>query len=216
MKYRANSRPPRPKATRHYLQGARASQTEANAKSIVQSAVQLIYSVQRISEITLEDIAQKSGLTVRTILRRFGSRDGVLDAAFAELSKKIEQDLLPTTPGDIEAALRSLLQLYEKNGDLNVKALQQEHELPLLQKLMEHGREEHRAWVASAFAPCLAHLDERARDQRITELYAATDVYLWKLFRRDLRIGKNRTAEAFRDLVFGIVNLDQRNSKQGE
>src|SRR5262245_2509102 len=194
--------------TRSYIQAARAEQTEANAQSIVEAALSLIHSVRRLSEITLEDVALQSGLTVRTILRRFGSRDGVLEAAFAQLSQKFKRDRPPTTPGDVNAALASLLQQYEQDGDLNIKALDQEDEHPLLHEMMEYGRAQHRAWLVEVFGPHLTHLTGAQREQRVTELYAATDVYLWKLFRRDLRLGKQETADAFRHLVLGIVRLN--------
>ncbi|HLW55280.1 MAG TPA: hypothetical protein VKW06_20800 [Candidatus Angelobacter sp.] len=194
---------------RAYQQAARAEQTAANGQSIVDAAIELVYSVRRLEEITLEAIAGQSGLTVRTILRRFGSREGILEAAFVQLGRKMQVDRPNTPPGDIEAALGALLQHYELDGDLNIKALAQEADMPLLHMMMERGRKGHRAWLHEVFAPYIAHLSGAARERRITEFYAATDVYLWKLFRRDLRLGKEQTAEAFRRLVLGVAGLNQ-------
>jgi AcrR family transcriptional regulator len=192
---------------RQYVQAARAQQTEANTQRIIAAAIAVLHAARRLEEITLEDIARKSGVTVRTLLRRFGSRDGLLEAAFQVLSKKFERDRPPTPPGDVDAAISSLVQQYEENGDLNIKGLEQEHELPLLHRMMEYGRSSHRAWIAGTFAPQLAHLEEVVREQRITELYGATDVYLWKVFRRDMRLSVAQTAEAFRHLVLGLLSL---------
>lgn len=209
-----------PNAARHrrqYVQGARAEQTEANTQRIITAAIAVLHAARRLEEITLEDIARKSGVTVRTLLRRFGSRDGMLEAAFQVLSKKIERDRPPTPPGDVEAAISSLVQQYEENGDLNIKGLEQEHELPLLRRMMEYGRSRHRAWLAETFAPQLGHLKDDLRQQRITELYGATDVYLWKVFRRDMRLSVAATVEAFRHLVLGLLTLQVPNrSLQGE
>jgi AcrR family transcriptional regulator len=209
------SRPRKSAATgihrrRPYLQFARQKQTDSNTARIVEAAISIVGSARRLSEITLEGIAAQSGLTVRTVLRRFGSRDGVLQAAFSRLSEKLKRDRPSTPPGNIAAALGSLLHQYEENGDLIIKALDQEHELPLLHQLMEYGRAQHRGWIIEVFAPYLTRLPRVHREQRIIDLYAATDVYLWKLFRRDLRIGKKATAEAFRHLVSGLVRLNIR------
>ena len=193
--------------TRQYIQAARAEQTQANTQRIIAAAIAVLHRARRLEEITLEHIARRSGVTARTLLRRFGSRDGLLEAAFQVLSNKIERDRPPTPPGDVEAAISSLIQQYEENGDLNIKGLEQEHELPLLHKMMEYGRSKHRAWIAETFAPQLAHLEDAVREQRITELYGATDVYLWKVFRRDMHLSVLETAAAFRHLVLGLLTL---------
>src|SRR5215470_5868907 len=108
---------------RPYQQAARAEQTAAHRGRIVQVAVSLVHAARHISEITLEEVARRSGVTVRTILRHFGSRDGMLEAAFAQISQKMRNDRPPSTPGDVDAALAALLKHYELDGDPNIKAL---------------------------------------------------------------------------------------------
>jgi len=187
---------------------AAATAGEAKIRQALENKVDLEYSGRPLDQ-SLEDVARQCGLTVRTILRRFGSRDGVLEAVFAQLARQIVRDRPVTPPGDIDAALAALLHQYERDGDLNIKALDQESELPLLHKMMERGRAGHRAWLRRIFGPYMTHLDSAARTQRTNELYAATDVYLWKLLRRDLKVGKQQTAEAFRHLVLGVTRLER-------
>jgi ABC-type phosphonate transport system ATPase subunit len=67
------------------------------------------------------------------------------------------------------------------------------------------GRTEHRAWLEQVFAPQLASLDIRERKQRVLELYAATDVYLWKLFRRDFGLTRKQTTDTFRNLMAAVL-----------
>jgi len=193
------------KQTRAYKQDARAQQTEANAQEIVQATVERIRAVRRVSEITLDEVAAKSGMTVRTILRRFGSRDGLLEAAFQALHTEVEGFRPPTPPGDVDAALRVMLTQYEHMGDMNIRALEEEDQIPLLHELLNMGRKSHREWIATAFGPQLAGLSGPDKERTITSLYAATDVYLWKLMRRDLGLGKRETADTFRRLVSGVL-----------
>jgi AcrR family transcriptional regulator len=190
---------------RAYQQKVRASQTTANGERMVEAAVALLQSTPRVREVTLEAVAARADVTVRTILRRFGSRDGLLEAAFHRMARNIGANRpLPGT-GDVDAAAESLTAQYEQFGDFVLKMLEQEHDLPVLGELVAYGRSRHRAWLEQVFAPQLASLDAGERKQRVTELYAATDVYLWKLFRHDFGLARKQTAETFRNLITAVL-----------
>ena len=201
-------------ATRPYRQDARAQQTQANADRIVRTAVALVKKTRRTADITLDDVSRDSGVTVRTILRRFASRDGVLEAAFAEIKKEFQGYRAPTSPGDIGAAVRALLDLYERIGDLNIRALEQEHQLPLLHRALTDARRLHREWLEHIFRPQLDRLPPRQREPRTIALYAATDIYLWKLLRRDLKLERAETEAAFLRLVRGVLAPDDSESRK--
>jgi AcrR family transcriptional regulator len=200
----ARRRPTR-SPVRAYRQELRARQADANTDRILIACAGLIKSVRRIAEITLDDIARESGVTVRTVLRRFGSRDGAFEAAFARISAEIKAMRLPTPPGDIDAALTSLIDQYEQMGDLNIRALEAEDQLPLVHHGLEFGRQQHREWLAAIFTPLLANLPPRQRARRLVALYAATDIYLWKLLRRDLKCDRDDTQDAIACMVRGVV-----------
>ena len=55
------------------------------------------------------------------------------------------------------------------------------------------------------FAPQLARLAGHARERRLTALFAATDIYLWKLLRRDLKCGRKQAEDTFRRLASGVL-----------
>ena len=192
-------------ATREYRQDVRAKQAQANADRIVRTAVALIKSTGRTADITLDDVSRDAGVTVRTVLRRFGTRDGVLEAAFAEIKKEFEGYRGPTAPGEVEPAVRTLLDQYERIGDLNMRALEQEHQLPLLHRALTDARRSHRQWLQHVFHPQLDGLRPRQRERTLAALYAATDVYLWKLLRRDLKLDRRETEAAFLRLVRGVL-----------
>ena len=63
----------------------------------------------------------------------------------------------------------------------------------------------HRGWLRHIFGPPLAALRPAGREHRIAALYAATDVYVWKLLRRDLKLSRKETAATFRRLVYGVL-----------
>jgi AcrR family transcriptional regulator len=193
-------------ATREYRQELRAQQTQANAGRVVDAAVALVKKSRRTADITLDDISRDSGVTVRTILRRFASRDGVLEAAFARIKEEFRGYRPATEPGDVDAAVGALVSQYERIGDLNMRALEQEDQLPLLHRALTGARRSHREWLEQIFQPHLRSLTPQQRERQLTALYAATDVYLWKLLRRDLKLDRHETEAAFLRLVHGVVN----------
>lgn len=193
------------KPSKIYKQVERAAATEANSKAIVQACVALIRRARRVSDVTLAAIAEEAKLSLRTVLRHFGTREAVFEAAFAEISDIITSHRVPPPAGDLDAAIRSLLAQYELDGDLNIRALEEEHDLPLLKEMMKYGRECQRNWIIQTLMPLLPSLPNAEANAKILELYAATDVYLWKLFRRDLGCSKDRTFLLMRNLVAGVI-----------
>ena len=129
-----------------------------------------------------------------------------MEAAFLEVGRQIEAARPASEPGDVEGALSALLTQYEAEGDLNARVVAEEHEIPILHRLLEFARKSHRKWLTHAFGPLVAHLPEEKRQQRITALYAATEVQLWKVLRRDLHQSEQQTAEVFHQLVRGVLN----------
>lgn len=196
----------RPASPRAYRQHLRAQQADANTERIVNAGVTLIKTSRRLADITLDEVARASGVTVRTILRRFGSRDGVLEAALQPLQNEVKGLRAETPPGDIEAAIATLLDQYEQIGDFNIRALEAEDLLPVAHRGLELGRQSHRAWLEFAFAPQLDVVRGQEREARLFALYAATDIYLWKLLRRDLKRSREETHDTLCRLVRGVLS----------
>jgi hypothetical protein len=79
-----------------------------------------------------------------------------------------------------------------------------EHRLPILADVLAMGRQKHRAWLQQVFAEELPD-DARQRRRTLTALYAATDVGVWKLLRRDLGTSRAETVQIMRRLVAGAL-----------
>ncbi len=52
--------------------------------------------------------------------------------------------------------------------------------------------------------------DPDARARAVNALHAATDVYTWKLLRRDLRLERGETERTMADLVRGVLDPSPR------
>lgn len=186
---------PSTKPQRHYQQKARALATEATGQRILEAFLKRL-GEQWFEDVTLETIARDAGVTVQTIMRRFGSKAGLLEAARENMGKAVlfRRDV---EPGDIDRAIDALTRDYETVGDLILRLLAQEDRHPVLKPVLDHGRRGHREWLAEVFAGSLKSLPSGKRTAALDALVVATDLYIWKLVRRDL----DRPVSAFKALV---------------
>jgi hypothetical protein len=81
-----------------------------------------------------------------------------------------------------------------------------EDRIAVLRPALERGRREHEQWVERVFAAALERLRSAERARRIAELVAATDVYTWKLLRRDKGLTRKQTILAVREMVEALHN----------
>ncbi len=189
--------------TRPYRMTARAEAVEASREAICDAVISLWLDVP-YDELTLDDIAERAGTTRQTILRHYGSKQGVALAAAEWYGPRIEA-ATEVEPGDVDAAIRAIIGQYEAMGDANMRLLEIEHRVAEAHELLEIGRDQHRRWVESSFAPFLDGLDGSRRERLVDALYAATEVTVWKLLRRDFRRSVAATTSVLDTLVHGAI-----------
>jgi AcrR family transcriptional regulator len=193
---------------RAYRQSARADAAAETHRRIIAAFLQRALK-QWYDEITLEEVARDANVTVQTVIRRFGGKEGLLVAAHEQLSEEV-MPRRSAPPGNIKAGLKALVADYEEIGDIFIRLLAQEPRYPLLSKLLDRGRAEHRAWVAGLFSPWLASLSPARRERRLTALVAVCDIYTWKLLRRDLGHEPAEVVALMQDLATGLIGEGDR------
>ena len=186
---------------------ARTAKAEATRERIRSSAIEL-YCGRAIEDFTLEEVAGRAGTTVQTVLRAFGSKGNLLFAALSELAAS-GAGLKATPPGDVRAAVAALFDVYEAMGDFVIQRLNDEQRHPELKPLLDQGRENHRDWVKTAFAPQLLRRQAGERAQLLEALDAATDVYVWKLLRRDRGLSRPAAEAVVRRLIIGVTQKEK-------
>jgi len=196
---------------RPYVMTARAAKAEATRARILTAAMEL-YTGRSIEDFTLDEAAALSETTVQTVLRVFGSKDQLIYAALGELAAR-GMSLKPTPPGDVDAAVTAIFDVYETMGDLVIQYLNDERRRPSLQPILQQGRENHRDWVKSVFAPLLKLQNGGGRAQLLNILDVATDVYVWKLLRRDQALGRPAAEAIMRRLINGASNAEVADGK---
>lgn len=171
-------------AVRPYRQVARAAATEDLRLRVV-AAFRDALLARWMDEITLDDIAATAGTTRQTVIRYFGGKDGLLTAVAETIKLEVETARTIGPGFSPRAIAHGLVRDYETSGDVIIRLLAQEERHPLLTPFLNLGRAWHRQWAAETFATSLIGLKRQQRERRITEFVAVTDVYVWKLLRRD-------------------------------
>jgi AcrR family transcriptional regulator len=186
-----------------YAMRARADTVESTRRSILAAAFAL--SAERLSwEIVLADVAELAGVAVKTVLRHFGSREGLF-AAVNEYAREQIVDERETPVGDVGTAVSVILDHYEARGDWVWRLLCQESSSEFARESVTTGRTVHREWVKATFAPQLDRLETGARDEAVDLLVVATDLYTWKLLRRDRGLTRPEVEARMRHLVHAAL-----------
>ncbi len=178
--------------------GARAKAVEETRRRIVDAAFTLC-GVRVLADVSLHDIAREAGVSVQTVLRQFGSKAALIEAATDHALGVVAQER--TTPsGDVETAIRILVDHYELRGRASLLMLAQESVDEQMARITAHGRRLHRDWVEGVFAPYTA-----GDPELIDLLVVATDVYTWKLLRLDRGHSRARTERRIKTLVGALL-----------
>ena len=187
--------------TRPYQLRARAEGAQERVERVLDAAVEL-WLEHWYDEYTLQDIAERSGVSLSTIMRRFGSKEGIVAAVLAsDRGRARVSDRDHIAAGDVDGAVAELLEEYERTGDAVMRNLAVEERVPAIGEVVKVGRIMHREFVARVFAPWLPSRKGRAYDRRLAQFIVACDVYTWKLLRRDQGLSERETEHAMRDLL---------------
>lgn len=185
---------------RRYRMQARARSTEETREAIL-DAVEVAFEELFYDEITLAEIGKRSGVSVQTVLRHFDSKEGLFMASMLHTGAKMakDRDLVPV--GDVKGIVDDLVDHYENFGNRLLRMLAQEEREPALRQLADLGRTFHVEWCKQAFAPDLKDLRGAKRERRLAEFVTCTDIYVWKLLRRDRGLSAKETKLAMRELL---------------
>jgi AcrR family transcriptional regulator len=188
---------------RPYQMRARAEAAAETGRRILEAVIEL-HTERFFDQVSLEDIAERAGVTVQTVIRRFGSKGRLIEAATEMANRKVVHQRDQAPVGDIEGAVKNLVDHYEEWGDGVLRLLAQEERVPAFRSVTDAGRALHYQWVERTFAPLLAERTGKARRRLLAELIAICDVYFWKLLRRDLGLSREQTELAMRETILAL------------
>lgn len=191
------------KSARQYLMRARAETTAQTRTRILRATVDACRDTMSF-DFGLAEVAARAGVSVQTVLRHFGSKDGLLDAMqpFAE-AEVLEDRRAPV--GDVAAVVQAIAGHYERTGDWTVAMLAGEGRDERVRRVTDRGRRLHRDWVKAVFAPQLTRAPGDA-EALIDLLVVGTDVYTWKLLRRDRNLTQAQVERRLLRMITAVLN----------
>jgi AcrR family transcriptional regulator len=196
------------KPTRGYTMRARAESSTKTRERILAAVIAL--SRDRLSlEIVLADVAERAGVSVQTVLRHFGGRQGLFEEAQSRRLAQVQAERA-TPVGDAASAIRTIVAFYDRTGEWSLRLQAQEHSDGLSRQTVELGRRLHREWVEEAFAPQLA--GRRDREELVDLLVVSTDVLTWKILRRDGGMDRSTTCKRMLRLARAVLPAPSKRS----
>jgi AcrR family transcriptional regulator len=182
----------------------RAAAAAETAEKIL-DATKHLFAENVIAEITLADIAERSGVTVQTILRRFGDKDTVFAEAISRLGTEILNHRGRAISNNLDDLLANLVEHYETHGRLVLKMLAEELTTPAVQPALASGRRYHRRWCETVFAATLESLTGADKDRRRGQLVAICDVGTWEVLRIRMGLSRHETRAALREMLQPLI-----------
>jgi AcrR family transcriptional regulator len=182
---------------------ARRSQQAAQTRENIIAATEALLVTRRIEEVTLQAIAEEAATTVQTVLRHMKSRDGCFTAVVQVVTARVATQRGKSAYDCVEDAIADLTDHYEAEGTLILNLLAQEQSGDaFVTGLMKKGRKFHRDWVRR----CITGKHDGLTQSDIDALVLATDIYAWKLLRRDLGRNRTKVREVMSRIVKGVLD----------
>lgn len=163
---------------------------------------------ERSAEFTLEKVAEVAGTSVQTVLRAYGNKEALILEAIGSFRA---DEAAPVEPlRSVAESVRRIFDDYEEIGDRAIRMLAEEHRIPGFAEVAQSGRKRHRVWVEAAFSKQLAKHSTHERAELVLGLLAATDVYVWKLYRRDFGLSRKTAESAVERLISAALSSKKR------
>src|SRR5947207_2255076 len=97
---------------RSYHMVARAAAAEQTTTRVYTAAAEL-FAERPFADVTVQTVADRAGVTLQTVLRKFGSKEALFKAAGPRIAASIREAREPAVPRDTRTAVVTLCRSYE-------------------------------------------------------------------------------------------------------
>lgn len=188
---------------RSYRKRARAEAESRTRQAILDAAV-ACFSETPFDSVTMNQLAQRSGFSVQTLLRIHGTKERIFVTAARSVATGLIDKREEVTPGDLDAALGVLVGDYERWGDTHERLFIRARQLPDLAQLFEELRLRHRRWIRRIFARELGLRNGPARARLLALLVVSLDIGTYRRLRAE-RLSRAATTRALHSLVAAVL-----------
>ena len=185
----------------------RAAAAEATRERIIEAAL-LAFTSEWYDDVTLRGIAADAGVALQTLVNHFGTKGGVVRRRGRALRRRPSSPLArPYAGDDIPGAITTLVDDYERERRRD-RSDARTRGSDCGSPTRARARASRARAVGRTGLRRRARATSGARNERggSRELVAATDVYTWKLLRRDKGLTRKQTILAVREMVEALHN----------
>jgi AcrR family transcriptional regulator len=176
-------------AKRPYTQVKRAREQQRTRGALLDVADRE-FLTGRWEQASLEAMAGRAGVTKQTLLRHFGSKEGLLEEAMRRGYERVHAERFAAPIADIAGAVENLLGHYERWGAGALRIGATDGAVPAIAELGQRARQLHYEWVEHVFGPRLSCYRGEGRARRRAALIALCDVHTWWLLSHDLALSR--------------------------
>jgi AcrR family transcriptional regulator len=192
---------------RSYRMSARADAAELTAERIVDAMLERLRTTP-YERVRLEDVASDAGVTVQTVIRRFGSKPVLMTTTVARELGRIAAKREAAARSKPAETIRALVKHYEDYGLLILKTYAEAPLVPGLPEIAARGRAYHVDWCRRSFAEHLdPELDEPTRARRSAQIVAICDATTWRVLRIDGELDPGATERAITELLIPLLRV---------
>jgi AcrR family transcriptional regulator len=187
-------------STREYRQVERAKTQERTREALIEAATDEFFEGNWLKS-TLDSLSHKAGVTRQTLLRHFGSKDGLLMQSLMRGAAQVRDQRWSTPTTDISGAVDNVIDHYEEWGERSVRIGAWQRGPAVLALFANAARQMHYDWVEHAFAGWLDRFDDETRAERQAILVVLCDVQTWWTLSNDLGLSRRKVHAILTDQI---------------
>jgi AcrR family transcriptional regulator len=191
-------------SNRRYKQVARAQAQQRTRDALLDAATDEFFEGHWLKS-SLESLSARAGVTKQTLLRHFGSKDGLLMQALMRGAAQARDQRWSTPTDDVAGAVDNVLDHYEAWGERSMRMGAWQSGPTMLSIISQGARQFHYDWIEHAFGQWLNDLDEQVRVRRRAALIVICDVQTWWILSHDLGLPRSEVHTILTDLVERLI-----------
>jgi AcrR family transcriptional regulator len=154
---------------------------------------------------SLASLSARAGVTKQTLLRHFGSKDGLLMKSLIRGDGQARDQRWSTPTDDVAGAIDNVLDPYQAWGEPSMRIGALQSGPTILALFSQVARQFHYDWIEHAFGQWLEGLDEDARTRRRAALIVICDVQTWWILSHDLGLPRSEVSAILTDLAERLI-----------
>ncbi|HTA96962.1 MAG TPA: TetR/AcrR family transcriptional regulator [Solirubrobacteraceae bacterium] len=186
--------------TREYKQVERAKAQERTREALIEAATDEFFEGNWLKT-SLDSLSRKAGVTRQTLLRHFGSKDGLLMQSLMRGAAQVHDQRWSTPTTSVADAVDNVIDHYEDWGERSVRVGAWQRGPTVLALFANAARQIHYDWVEHAFAHWLEGFDDEARAQLRAILIVLCDVQTWWILSNDLGLPRREVHAILTDQI---------------